>query len=240
MENDNKDLDLLDLEDDETLSAAAPACSPFATPRPARPWLLMGLGVLIIVLATYIIVRAVGTDSGTSVEIDLDVPPVETTDAAPATPDTLVVPPLPAPKPAPAAVAAVPPATVGVPTRQIADRNDTATFRPDAPAAKPAPAAKSAAPAPAPKPAAKPVVAPSGSFYVQFGSYSTRPLAESAQKKIQSSHRSLLGDRQFVILAAQVSGKTTYRLRVAFANQNDANMFCRNAKSDGLDCYVAK
>ena len=35
-------------------------------------------------------------------------------------------------------------------------------------------------------------------------------------------------------------GKTTYRLRIAFKNASDANGFCRKAKSDGLDCYVAK
>ena len=86
--------------------------------------------------------------------------------------------------------------------------------------------------------ASKPVA---GAWYVQFGSYSTRALAESAQRQIQNAHKSLFQGQQFVILAAQLKdGKTTYRLRVAFKTASDANGFCRNAKSDGLDCYVAK
>ncbi len=227
----DNDLDLLDLEDEETLDNAPAACSPFATPRPSRPWLLLGLGLLIIILATYIIIRAVGPSADNSVEIDLDVPAVEMAD------DTLVIPDTPAavtPPPAPAAVAAVP-VTPGVPVRTVADRNDTATFQPDA---KPAPAPKPAAKPAAPKTEAKPAVA--GGWYVQFGSYSTRALAEAAQKKITAGHSGLLGGKQFVILAAQINGKTMYRLRIAFKTQNDANMFCQNAKSDGLDCYVAK
>jgi cell division septation protein DedD len=80
-----------------------------------------------------------------------------------------------------------------------------------------------------------------GAWYVQFGSYSSRALAEGAQRQMQKAHQGLFAGKQFVILAAQLKdGKTTYRLRVAFKNANDANGFCRNAKSDGLDCYVAK
>ena len=80
-----------------------------------------------------------------------------------------------------------------------------------------------------------------GAWYVQFGSYSSRALAENAQRQMQKAHQGLFAGKQFVILAAQLKdGKTTYRLRVAFKNANDANGFCRNAKSDGLDCYVAR
>ncbi|MBR4806461.1 MAG: SPOR domain-containing protein, partial [Alphaproteobacteria bacterium] len=65
--------------------------------------------------------------------------------------------------------------------------------------------------------------------------------AEAAEKKIRSGHPSLFSGKQFVILAAVLpNGQTTYRLRIAFSTSNDANGFCRNAKSDGLDCYVAK
>ena len=66
-------------------------------------------------------------------------------------------------------------------------------------------------------------------------------MAENAQRQMRNAHPSLFEGHQFVILAAQLKdGKTTYRLRVAFKTSNDANGFCRNAKSDGLDCYVAK
>ena len=104
------------------------------------------------------------------------------------------------------------------------------------------PAAKKAATKPAAKPVTKSADKPvAGAWYVQFGSYSSRAAAESAQRQIANAHKSLFADKQFVILAAQLKdGKTTYRLRVAFKTAADANGFCRNAKSDGLDCYVAK
>ena len=130
--------------------------------------------------------------------------------------------------------------------RVIEDRKDV-TFNPErataGPKPIPAPAQKEvktpAKPKPAPKPAAQKVA--NGGWYVQFGSYGTRAAAEAAEKKIRSGHQNLFAGKQFVILAAVLpNGSTTYRLRVAFANSNDANGFCRNAKSDGLDCYVAK
>ena len=62
----------------------------------------------------------------------------------------------------------------------------------------------------------------------------------AAEHKIRDAHKNLFNDKQFVILAAEVNGKTTYRLRIAFNSAVDANGFCRNAKSDGLDCYVTK
>ena len=231
-------LDLLDLEDDETLDSLTENY-PLTSPRPKKPWLLLGIGLLVIVLATYIIVRTIGSDHGSSMEIDLDTPEVVTVDTTDATAaDTLVVPPIPVGVAAPVAV------TPGVPVREVSDRADV-TFNPDKPASKPAaaPAAKPATEKAVAKPAAapKPVVVPAGSWYVQFGSYSTRASAEAAQKKIQSKHAGLFAGKQFVILAAVLpNGTTTYRLRVPFATSGDANGFCRNAKSDGLDCYVAK
>ena len=262
-----QDLDLLDLEDEASSVDALPEAAPFTTPRPKRPWLLMGLGVAIIVLATWIIIARVGGDSANVVNIDLDTP-VQNVDNVPAPVADLNVPPkpvevapeakpmpmpVPAPevKPQPAPVEAKPVETKpvetnGTPVRVISDRKEV-TFNPDKgetkPVAKPVakqtikPAAKAAA-----KPAvSKPVAtASNGSIYVQFGSYGTRAAAESAEKKLRASHGNLFSGKQFVILAAQVNGQTKYRLRVAFQNANEANGFCRNAKSDGLDCYVTK
>lgn len=236
-------LDLLDLEDDEVLETL-PETSPFAAPRPKKPWLLMGVGLLVIVLATYIIIRAIGTDDSSSIEIDLDVPEVVTVD--PTDSDTLVIPvtgttpatvvtPAPKPQPKPAPVAKPEPvATPGVPVREVNDRKDV-TFNPNkAPTTAPVKATK-----PKVEPKAKP--AATSNWYVQFGSYSTRAAAEAAQKKIRAGHSSLFTGQQFVILAAQLpNGTTTYRLRIGFATSAEANSFCRNAKSDGLDCYVAK
>ena len=272
MENEENNMDFLDLDDDTPVETL-PETTPFAAPRPRKPWLLMGLGVVIIMLAVYIIVRTIGSDSSKSVEINLDVPEVvvepQPTAVPPMPNDTLNVPakpmeprPIPAPVP-PRPMAQPQPAPQpvpqpviqdnGVPVRVVSDRREV-TFNPDqasAPAPQPivVPTPKPVAqPKPDTKPAAKPAskpvqkasVAPAGQSFVQFGSYATHAAAESAGKKIRANHKSLFEGKQFVILAAQINGKTTYRLRVSFATSGDANGFCQNAKSDGLDCYVAK
>ncbi len=279
MENEENNMDFLDLDDDTPVETL-PETTPFAAPRPRKPWLLMGLGIIVIILATYIIIRTIGSDSSKSVEINLDVPevvaepqpmavqpmpmpndtlnvPAKPVDARPMPMPQPVAQPQPAPQPAPQPVVQ----DNGVPVRVVSDRREV-TFNPDqvsAPAPQPivvptpkpvaqpkpttTPQTKPAA-KPAAKPASKPVqkssVAPAGKWFVQFGSYATHAAAESAGSKMRANHKSLFEGKQFVILAAQINGKTTYRLRVAFATSGDANGFCQNAKSDGLDCYVAK
>ena len=248
-----ENLDLLDLEDTNEVDAL-PEATPFSTSRPKKPWLLMGLGIAIIVLATWIIVAKIGGDSGTSVSVDLDTP-VETVDNAVAPNADLNVPAKPvevAPQPQPVVaplaqpgpdakpVAEKPVSENGNPVRVIEDRKEV-TFNPDKadtqkPVAKPA-VKKTTTAAPVKKQTA---TASNGNIYVQFGSYSTRSAAQTAEQKMRASHSNLFNGKQFVILAAQVNGKTTYRLRVAFHTANEANSFCRNAKSDGLDCYVTK
>ena len=256
MEQD-ENLDLLDLDQDGGVDTL-PEATPFSNPRPKKPWLLMGLGVAIIVLATWIIVARIGSDSGTSVSVDLDTPG-QTVDNVGEPVADLNVPAKPvevAPQPAPAAmpqpapvvlaqpapevkpVAAQPVETNGNPVRVVEDRKQV-VFNPDKPTTQ-KPAAKT--PAKKATQSASKTVASStnGGIYVQFGSYSTREAAQKAEQKMRSSHSNLFAGKQFVILAAQVKGKTTYRLRIAFHNSNEANCFCRNAKSDGLDCYVTK
>lgn len=278
MNNDDNTMDLLDLDDGASMDAL-PDAAPFAAPRPKKPWLLLGIGLLVIILAVYIIVRTIGGNDTSSMDVDLDAPAIvvdgggdvvpmdvnpnptrpEVVPAAPIVqgigsgmpvepaaapqPATLpqpaaVVKPAPQPKPQPVVT---PNDAGGVPTRVVEDRK-AVTFNPDKPAAaKPKPAVKKTSAAPAKKPAPKKVASQNGSWYVQFGSYSTRALAESAQRQIRNAHSALFQGRQFVILAAQMpNGQTLYRLRIAFATSADANGFCRNAKSDGLDCYVAK
>ena len=250
----DESLDLLDLEDSNDVDAL-PEATPFSNPRPKKPWLLMVLGIAIIVLATWIIVAKIGGDSGTSVNIDLDTP-VESVDRPGEPVPDLNVPPRPvdvapqpvverptAPIPAPVehpmpverpAVMA-PVSESGTPVRVVEDRKEV-TFNPD----KPAPQ-KPVVKKPVKKATTKPVTSASnGDIYVQFGSYSTRELAQNAERKIRAAHSGLFDGKQFVILAAQVKGKTTYRLRIAFHSAGEANGFCRNAKSDGLDCYVTK
>ncbi|MBD5391440.1 SPOR domain-containing protein [bacterium] len=258
---------VLDLDDGASMDVL-PDATPFCAPRPKKPWLLMGIGVVVIILATYIIVRTIGSGTSSSIDVDLDAPVPVVAETMPPV-DTIAVPPMPEPgpviipepqpapmpapqpmqpAPAPKPVVAPQPAPVpGTPVRVIEDRKDV-TFNPDkAPAVAPAPKpVAKPAPKPAVKPAPKPapkkqVAAVNGSWFVQFGSYSTRAAAESAQRKLVASHSGLLKGKQFVILAAVLKdGTTTYRLRIAFATSADANGFCRNAKSDGLDCYVAR
>ena len=258
--NDDNSLDLLDLDDESSVDTL-PEAPAFAAPRPKKPWLLLTVGLAVIVLATYVIISVIGGQSSSSIEVDLDAPAVIVDGAD--VPEMNVMPPVkpvqvqPQPekkvevKPG---VQPQPTEIVGTPVRVIEERKEV-QFKPTQDV-KPAPAVKEVkpvsqpaakpvakpAPKPAPKPAVKPVAKTSAnSWYVQFGSYSSRALAESAQRKIQSAHSSLFSGKQFVILAAQLqNGTTTYRLRVAFANSNDANGFCRNAKADGLDCYVAR
>ena len=278
--NDDNNLDLLDLDDNGSMDTL-PDAVPFGAPRPKKPWLLLTVGLAVIVLATYIIIRAIGDEDASSMEVDLDVPvmvdngagqpvPVDMNVMPPVQPVQVVpkpqsvqkplppapmpqpvVQPKPQPQPQPVAQPAPVQATPGLPVRVVEERKEV-KFNP---AATAKPAVQPRAVKPAPKTAAKPVAksaanpAPkakvaqpaAGSWYVQFGSYSSRALAESAQRQMQNAHKNLFAGKQFVILAAQLKdGKTTYRLRVAFKNANDANGFCRNAKSDGLDCYVAR
>ncbi len=258
--NNDDNLDLLDLDNGSQMDTL-PAAPVLGAPRPKKPWLLLGVGLLVIILATYIIIRTIGDDSTATIEVDLDAPvavvgaednaplivgdvpmdikpaPVE---VAPAPAPAPVVVPAPQPKPVAAPVAA-PDATTGMPVRVIEERK-AVTFNPEkVQTAKPAAVPVKKAAAPVKKAAPKPAVAPKGSWYVQLGSYSTHALAQAAQRQIVAAHSSLFAGHQPVILAAVLAnGTTTYRLRVPFKDAKSANGFCQNAKSDGLDCYVAK
>lgn len=244
MEEEN--LDLLDLDD--AASDNLPEAAPLVAPRPKKPWLLMVVGLAVIVLATFIIVHTISSENSSSVDIDLDAPAIvvdgDVADIKPMPKDEVVAPmplPQPAAKPATKPAPVVKPDTnASAPVRVVQDRKEV-TFNPDKKTvAKPAtkPSAKPAQSKPAAKPVAK---VSSNSWYVQLGSYSSRTLAESGERQLRGAHPALFDGQQTVILAAVLkNGTTTYRLRVVFNNQNDANGFCRNAKSDGLDCYVAK
>lgn len=273
--NDDNNLDLLDLDDNDSVDSL-PDVPAFATPRPKKPWLLLSVGIAVIVLATYIIVQAIGDDSSSTIEVDLDAPVefVVGGDEDVATgvaKDMNVMPPVkpvqvaptPQPKPQPVQeVKKIEPKpqvqvqpqeeTTVMPVRVVEERKDV-KFNP---AAKPKAEVKARPVESKPKTAQRAAVKPQqkkaenknvaartsvSSWYVQFGSYSTRALAETAQRKIANEHKSLFAGKQFVILAAQLkNGTTTYRLRVGFNTSADANGFCRNAKADGLDCYVTK
>ena len=247
MNNQEEKLDLLDLEDDNEVDVL-PEATPFSAPRPKRPWLLLGLGVAIVILATWIVIMRVGGDSSNSVKVDLDAP-VEKVEVPSAPVADLKVPEKTGTRQNAENVQQKPAEIVkpvesdGNPVRVVEDRKEI-TFNPDKSTTKPVAgkiSGKKTITAPAKSQKAKaPVTASTGSIYVQFGSYSTRELAKAAEQKIRNAHQSLFNGKQFVILAAEVKGQTIYRLRVPFHSATEANGFCRNAKSDGLDCYVAK
>ncbi len=235
------ELDLLDLEDDA--NDELPAADPFGkTVRPKKPWLLLGVALLVIVLATFIIIKTIGNDSAENQEVDLFAPTEVVETVTPPAPEAALV----VPEPVVTAPVSI---ETGTPVREIEERKPV-TFKPEAgdttaqkPAAKPVTEKKIEKPAskPAEKKSTTKTATSSATWYVQFGSYSTRTAAEAAQKKIRAQHPSLFDGKQFVILAAVLpNGTTTYRLRIAFTTSSDANGFCQNAKSDGLDCYVAK
>ena len=73
--NDDNSLDLLDLDDNGAMDTL-PDATPFVAPRPKKPWLLLSVGLVVIVLATYVIIRAIGDESSSSIEVDLDAPVV--------------------------------------------------------------------------------------------------------------------------------------------------------------------
>ena len=249
-----ENLDLLDLEDSGEVDTL-PEAEPFSTSRPKKPWLLMGLGLAIIVLATWIIVAKIGTGSNNDVSVDLIMPLEKVEDIQQGPVEQINVPVKPvevAPQPVVAPVTEKPvveqktvaeqpkeivekPAVESTsPVRVIDDRKEV-TFNPDKGNVKSSETKASV------KKTTKTVTsAPSAGFYVQFGSYSTRELAQAAERKMRTSHTSLFSGKQFVILSANVKGQTKYRLRVAFNTAGEADGFCKNAKSDGLDCYVTK
>ena len=74
MNNDNN-LDLLDLDDADSMDSL-PEAPVLAAPRPKKPWLLLTVGLAVIVLASYVIIRAIGTEPSSSIEVDLDAPVV--------------------------------------------------------------------------------------------------------------------------------------------------------------------
>ncbi|MDR1696857.1 MAG: SPOR domain-containing protein [Rickettsiales bacterium] len=232
-----EDFELLELDDEElSLPEIEEMEEVVADGRPRRPWLLFGLAALVIIIATYIIVRVVMSNSSDEIDIDLGMPDPSVQSTAEITEPVVET------KPEPVSINPAP--VRNVPDRAEAKFDEKKATAP-APVTKPDVPKAATKPASAKATAGKPATQPAqraGVWYVQLGSYSQRSGAEAAQKKLVASHKSLLGDRQMVILSAVLpNGKTTYRLRVpGFTSQGEANGFCQNAKSDGLDCYVAK
>ena len=237
-----ENLDLLELDDEDGVLPDLPENDPFCA-RPRRPWLLFALGALVIVLATYIIISVINHGAEDSVDISLDLPVVEQVAPDGDGADKLTI-------GGKQGASGTDSAVSGAPTRVIDDRTDV-QFNPNAPVVeppRPRPATKPAAEKPRPVSTTTPGSAPrasssgGGGWQVQFASLTTRSAAEASAARIKSQHPGIFEGRQFLILGAQLdNGATTYRVRIGgFASAGDANGFCRNAKSDGLDCYVVR
>jgi hypothetical protein len=230
----NEELELLDLDDEAELPELPEGNPLESSARPRKPWLLFGIAAIVIALSAYIIIRVVARGGEDNIDINIDVQPALVTDTEsgsvmPGNVDN----------------------TSGAPVRVVEDRANV-TFNPNAPvveAPKPRPVQKPSTTTTASKPATPAKVAvqkPAASavtsgWSVQFGSYNSRDAALAAQKRLQAGHPSLFAGRPFVVLAAEVNGKTMYRLRITgFTSGSEAGGFCSNAKSDGLDCFIAK
>ncbi|MCR4917335.1 MAG: SPOR domain-containing protein, partial [Alphaproteobacteria bacterium] len=220
----DENLDLLDLDDTETVADDnLPDATPFVAPRPHRPWLLLGIGLAVIVLAVFIIIRVVGNSSSSSIEVDLDTPvtteerpvevigtdvpqvpviPAPVQELRPVVPQQPVEPvaqPVQVSEPAPVAQQAV--AAEQQSVRVVEDRKEV-KFQPEkTTTVAPKPVVKSA-PKQVKKAVKQKTVAKTatkttvqkvtnGGWYVQFGAYSTREAANSAEKKIRAEHPSL-------------------------------------------------
>jgi cell division septation protein DedD len=240
----DKNLDLLDLEDEDVALPELPEDDPFCTPRPKRPWLLFALGLAVVILATYIIVSVIRSGETDSMDISLDVPVTSSTEPTNGASfadgaDQLIL----GAAEESRSNASAENGVTGAPTRVVQDRaevkfNPAATPTVDAPKPRPIAKPQTVKPKPVQKSAARPVA---GGYSVQFASLSTRSAAEREAARIKRLHPGLLGNKEFVILAAEVNGATVYRVRLTgFKSAAEASGFCSNAKSDGLDCYVVK
>lgn len=84
---------------------------------------------------------------------------------------------------------------------------------------------------------------PAGAYYVQIASQPSREAAQQslADIKRQSQANSIIGNRQVVIVAADIPGRGTYyRVRVVADSQAAANQVCEQLKGLQVSCFVGK
>ncbi len=228
----NENLDLLNL-DEEVEMESLPEADLFAeNPRPKKPWLLIGVGIGIFVLASFIIIGFMKSDSSSSIEVDLDGPSTVSVEM----PEHMIVPDRPnvrtvqvVQQPAQQVQRVQTIQTVqpqqpvrAVPVREVQDRKNVMFNQNAGAAAKPVaqPAVKTAEPVQRqvvktttttvkkPEPLKTTVKkttttpAASANWYVQLGSYSTKTSADNAAKKLQTKHQSLLKDKRIIVMSA--------------------------------------
>ena len=222
------------LEFDDEVLPELPDDNPFEEEKSKKPWLLAGIGLVAVTLVIVVVLKLTmgGKDDAGLIEIPIEhgIGSIDS-GAAGVQPDT-------------GFAGDDDIAPIGMPERIVEKRPDV-NFNPDKPAVarpKPRPIKDTAKSAPAKSAAVQQAAPKSGTWSVQVGSYPTRAAAEKGQREITAAHKSIFSGKSFAILAAVLpNGTTTYRLRVVnFQTSNAAASFCNNAKSDGVNCYVAK
>jgi hypothetical protein len=79
-----------------------------------------------------------------------------------------------------------------------------------------------------------------GGFAVQMGVMNTEQEARAQFEQLRRKFSSELGHRPPLIRAAEVNGKTIYRVRVGPMSQADAAALCAKLKAAGGNCFTAR
>ncbi len=236
--NDN---DLLDLDDTFATDANddlfqddpfQPACKPEKQKSgPRRPWVLVLICLIVGALVSYIVFK-VATPSHHSESATISVTNPEPTADSQTFGDqaeNLLV---------------QPKDSDGIPQRVVNDVKPV-EFKPDAAPVvtkpKPLPTTTTTSATTTATSTVKAATATiSGKWQVQLISLSSQKAVEQERARLQSKHPNLFSGKNLTITEKTLpGGKITYRLRVdGFAEQSSADAFCRQAKQNGIDCYV--
>ena len=158
----------------------------------------------------------------------------------------------PAPEPATATVAALPPLTgptvdVPLPTPRPTDLGKTTTAAPAATAPDPlAELAKSvtdeATSESATDQPANETIAPvvTGEYAVQFGAPASEADANGLAKRVRSEFPDPIGGRDVVVIKADSNGKTVYRVRAIGFTRDEASAACADVTVAGGKCFIAR
>src|SRR5829696_4864060 len=106
--------------------------------------------------------------------------------------------------------------------------------------AQPPSAAQRTASVPRPAPVAAEATNAVGGFSVQLSVMNSEDEAKKQYQAFQRKYAGPLAGRSPLIRAAEVNGKTIYRVRVGPMSRDDATELCTKLKAAGGPCFVAK
>jgi cell division septation protein DedD len=93
---------------------------------------------------------------------------------------------------------------------------------------------------PRPAPVAAEATNAVGGFSVQLSVMNSEDEARKQYQAFQRKYAGPLAGRSPLIRAAEVNGKTIYRVRVGPMSRDDATELCTKLKAAGGPCFVAK